>query len=449
MTKDLRHAIDGFREAGKIQDIAKEVNCEYELAGVYRKLDGEKAVVFNNIKEYETPVVSGMLSNKRYLASLMNVDPSDPMNLTHRMEEVYAGDILPVQTPTGPCKENIVTRDIDIVKHVPVIKAAYGDKGRYITAGLVVTKDPETNLHNFSIHRICISENDKDKALLHIDKNRSLGMMLKKAAQSEKDLEIAVVIGVHPLLLVAAISKGRLKSDKYGLAGNLLNEPVELVKAETVDLLIPAHSEFVLEGILTSRESHMEGPFQEYPGTYSIVSPAPSFNVSCITHRNNPVYYTIIGGTESHILRGVQGEYVIYNAARAISSIVQGVHITIGSLARHHAIIQIKKENPDHEGLQINIMYGVLGAMREIDLVIVVDDDIDIQNLQEVEWAIATRFDASKDLLYFGKARSHEIIPVTDDGIRGKIGMDATAPFDKKDKFQRAQFFDAHLKDYL
>jgi len=447
--KDLRHAMHDFREAGKIQNIATAVDWEYELAGVYKKLDGKKAVVFDSIKGYQTSAVSGMLNNKGYLASLMNVDPSDPMNLIHRMDEVYARDILPVQTPTGPCKENIVTRDINIAKHVPVIKTAYGDAGRYITAGLVITRDPETHLHNFSIHRIYLSENCNNEALLHVDKNRRLGMMLQKAAHLGKDLEVAVAIGVHPLLLVAAISKGRLTSDKFGLAGSLLDEPVELAKAETADLLIPAHSEFVLEGMLTSRESHMEGPFQEYPGTYSVVSPAPIFKVSCITYRNDPVYYTIIGGTESHILRGIQGEYIIYKAATAVSPIVQGVHITMGSMARHHAIIQIKKENPDHEGFQRNIMYGVLGAMREIDLVVVVDDDIDIHNMEEVEWAIATRFDASKDLLLFGKARSHEIIPVTDEGIRGKIGMDATAPFEKKDTFQRARFFDADLADYL
>ena len=435
-----------FKDAGEVQEITKEVDWKYELAGVYRKLDGKKVVLFKNVKGYDVPVVSGMLSSKKYLSLLLNVDPADPMNLIYRLEEAHSKDVPPKVVNSGPCKENIVEK-VDVPKYVPVIHAAYGDAGRYITAGIVITKDPETGWYNYSIHRIFIS--GKDRALLHIDKNRRLGAMLDKAAKMGRDLEIAVAIGVHPLLLLAATSKVQLKSDKFGLAGSLLNEPLELVKAETVDLLVPAHSEFVLEGILTSREREMEGPFQEYPGTYSVVSPAPIFKITGLTFRDDPIYYTIIGGTESHILRGVQGEYAIFKATRAVSPIVKKVNLTLGGLCRHHAIIQIKKENPDHEGLQRNIMYAALGAMREVDMVIVVDEDVDIYDAQDVEWAIATRFDASKDLIYFGRARSHEIIPITENGIRGKIGIDATVPFDQKEKFKRVEFFDAKLEDYL
>ncbi len=446
--KDLRSALELFKEANEVQVIRKEVDWKYELAGVYKKLDGKKVVYFEKVKGYSVPVLSGMLSNRRFLSLLLGIDPSDPMNLIHKLEEAYQRDVLPKKVNSGPCKENVVTGDeVDILKYLPVIHAAYGDAGRYITGGITITKDPETGWYNFSVHRICVV--GKNKALLHIDKNRRLGMMLEKAAKMEKDLEIAVAIGVHPLLLLAATSKVQLKSDKFGLAGSFLGEPVELVKAETVDLYVPAHSEFVLEGKLTSRKFEMEGPFQEYPGTYSVVSPAPIFYVSAITFRNNPIYYAIIGGTESHILRGVQGEYAIYKAARAVSPIVKKVYLTPGSLCRHHAIIQVKKEHPDHEGLQRNIMHAVLGAMREVDIVIVVDDDIDIYNLEDVEWAIATRFDAEKDLLIFGRARSHEIIPITEEGIRTKIGIDATVPFDKRDKFKRAEFYDAKLEDYL
>ncbi len=444
--QDLRSALQMFKEAGELQEITKEVDWKYELAGVYRKLDTKKVVLFKNVKGYDVPVISGMLSNKRYLSLLLNLDPSDPMNLIYRLEEAHSNDVPPKIVSSGPCKENIV-QEVDVLKYIPVIHAAYGDVGRYITAGIVITKDPETGWYNYSVHRICVV--GKDKALLHIDKNRRLGAMLEKAARMERDLEIAVAIGVHPLLLLAATSKVQLKSDKFGLAGSLMNEPVELVKAETVDLYVPAHSEFVLEGILTSKEREMEGPFQEYPGTYSVVSPAPIFKVTGMSFRNEPLYYTIIGGTENHILRGVQGEYAIYKAARAVSPIVKRVNLTLGSLCRHHAIIQVKKENPDHEGLQRNVMYAALGAMRELDMVIVVDEDVDIYDLQDVEWAVATRFDASKDLVYFGKARSHEIIPITEDGIRGKIGIDATVPFHQKEKFKRAEFFDVNLEEYL
>lgn len=444
--QDLRSALQMFKDAGEVQLITKEVNWKHELAGVYKKLDGKKVVLFKNVKGYRVPVVSGMLSSKKYLSLLLNVDPSDPMNLIYRLEEAHSKDVPPKIVNSGPCKENIV-EEIDVLKYMPVIHAAYGDAGRYITAGIVITKDPETGWYNYSVHRIFISS--KDKALLHIDKNRRLGAMLEKAAKMRKDLEIAVAIGVHPLMLLAATSKVQLKSDKFGLAGSLLNEPLELVKAETVDLYVPAHSEFVLEGILTSREREMEGPFQEYPGTYSVISPAPIFKITGLTFRDDPLYYTIIGGTESHILRGVQGEYAIYKASRAISPIVKRVNLTLGGLCRHHAIIQIKKENPDHEGLQRNIMYAALSAMREVDIVIVVDEDVDIYDPQDVEWAIATRFDASKDLIYFGRARSHEIIPITEGGIRGKIGIDATVPFHQKEKFKRVEFFDAKLEDYL
>jgi 2,5-furandicarboxylate decarboxylase 1 len=447
--KDLRGSLEIFKEKGEVQHVRKEVDWKFELAGVYKKLDGRKVVFFDKVKGYNVPVVSGMLSNRRFLSFMFGVDPADPMKLLTKLEEAYKNDIPPNLVDSGPCKENIITREeeIDVLKYVPVPHMAYGDAGRYITAGIVIAKDPETGWRNFSIHRICVV--GKRKALLHIDKNRRLGMMLEKAAKKGIDLEIAVAIGVHPFILLAATSKVQLKTDKFGLAGSFLGEAIEVVKGETVDLEIPAHSEFVIEGKLTSRRFEKEGPFQEYPGTYSIISPAPIFEISAITFRNDPIYYAIIGGSESHILRGIQGEYAIYKTAKAVSPIVKKVHLTPASLCRHHAIIQVKKEHPDHEGLQRNVMFAVLAAMREVDIVVVVDEDIDIYDPADVEWAIATRFDAGKDLLVFGRARSHEIIPITEGGIRTKIGIDATVPFNMKDKFKRAEFYDARLEDYL
>lgn len=444
---DLRAALE-FLSSRKdeVVRIRKPVDAKHELAAVYRMLEGGPVVVFENVKGYKIPVVSGFFSNRRRVSELLGLDPSDPMQLTLRCGEALANRVKPRLVGDAACKEVVVKGEVNLMKTLPIMKAALGDAGHYITAGVVFAKDPETGNRNLSIHRMQVK--GPNELRLHIDKGRHLGVILSKAKRMSVPLEIAVAVGVAPAVMLSSTAKLPLGEDELGVAGAIQGEPVEIVKCDTINAEVPANAEVVLEGELLPDVWEDEGPFQEYPGTYSVVSPAPIFRVKAITHRSTPLFYTVFM-RESHMLRGIQGEVAIYRVAKDTSPIVQKVHLTMGSCGRHHAVISVKKEIADHEGLQRNIICAVFAAMREADLVIAVDEDVDVYNMSEVEWALATRFDAAEDLILVPDARSHEITPVSREGIRSKMGIDATAPFQMKDRFRRAEFLKVDLKKYL
>jgi 2,5-furandicarboxylate decarboxylase 1 len=189
-----------------------------------------------------------------------------------------------------------------------------------------------------------------------------------------------------------------------------------------------------------------EGPFGEFVGYLSPADQAPIFEITAVTHRARPIYHAINGyGRETIMLRKYVLEASLLKVLQSAVPIVIDADMSAGGLHRFHAVVQVRKASPQHDGLQRNAILAAFGALKDLDLVIVVDDDIDIRDPHDVEYALATRMEASRDLLVMPGARGHEYIRIGQNGIRSKLGIDATVPFGEKPRFQRCEFVDVAI----
>jgi 2,5-furandicarboxylate decarboxylase 1 len=230
-------------------------------------------------------------------------------------------------------------------------------------------------------------------------------------------------------------------ADELAVAGGLCGRPLPVVKCVSQDLLVPAETEIVLEGRMLTDETVSEGPFGEFVGYLSPEHQAPVFEVTAVTHRARPIYHAINGyGRETIMLRKYVLEASLLKVLQAAVPIVTDAEMTAGGLHRFHAVVQVRKATPQHDGMQRNAIFAAFGALKDLDLVIVVDDDIDIRDPHDVEYALATRMEASRDLVVMPAARGHEYIRVSQNGIRAKLGIDATVPFAERAQFARCEF---------
>jgi 2,5-furandicarboxylate decarboxylase 1 len=352
--------------------------------------------------------------------------------------------------PSGPVQDVVrLGADVDVGAQLPVLWHTARDGGRYITAGCVIAKDPDSGVHNASFHRLQLR--GPNTLALKLDFGRHLRALWEKAGKRGEPLEIAVVIGGDLALTYAACSLGALlplEMDELEAASGLRGAPLDLVRCRTVDLVVPAESEIMLEGLLhTERWEEREGPFIEVFGMYTEIGPSPIFEVTALTHRQDPIYYGIVG-TEGIMLRKYILEAGILAQVKRAVPMVRDVEITRGGLYRFHLVISVHKNSPSDEGLQRNAIFAAIAALKDLDQVIVVDDDIDIHNPTDVEYALATRFEASKDLILMPGARGHEYVPVSDHGIRTKVGIDATVPLERREAFERARYAAVSLADH-
>jgi 2,5-furandicarboxylate decarboxylase 1 len=322
-----------------------------------------------------------------------------------------------------------------------------GDAGRFITGGIVIAKDSESGTRNASFHRLQLLGGNRTG--LKLDLGRHLRALYERAEEEGRGLEIAVVLGPDLSLFFAAASMGaHIPKDRDELewASGLRGKPLDLVKCLTVDLEVPAESEIVLEGVLRPKERVEEGPFLEFVGLYAEQEPSPVFEVQAVTHRKNPIYYDISGG-EVRLIRKPLMEPGILRMVQGAVPVVQDVCLTTGGLCRFHLVIQVKKEKPADEGLQRNAVFAAMAALKDIDLITLVDEDINPHDPEAVEWAVATRFNAENDLILIPGARGHEYVPIAR-GIRTKMVMDATVPPGELDRFRRVPLPERDLSSY-
>jgi 2,5-furandicarboxylate decarboxylase 1 len=237
-----------------------------------------------------------------------------------------------------------------------------------------------------------------------------------------------------------------LDMDELEAAGGLRGGPLCLVNCLTQPLAVPSETEIVLEGVISVAETVHEGPFGEFVGYHSDSGPSPVVTITALTHRNSPVYHAINGaGRETIMLRKYVMEASALRAMRAAVPMVEDVEMTAGGLHRFHLVASVRKDKPQDEGLQRNAILAAFAALKDLDRVIVVDHDIDIQDPVDVEYALATRMEASRDQFMIPGARGHEYVRVSDGGIRTKLGIDATVPFGQLERFRRVEFAEAEL----
>ena len=372
---------------------------------LFRDLDGAEAA-------------GNVWSTRDRVASALEV-PRD--ELFRRIADAQAHPRDPRVVERAPFQKHAST-DVDLLS-LPVPKLFPKDAGRYITAGVWVAE--WQGMRNLSFHRIQLL--GRDRGVCRIVP-RHLRHMYNEAMEAGQELRVAVCIGLDPWNLLAGGTSVEYGVDETRIASALtlscLRRPVDVVRTSS-GLTVPADAEYVLEGRLIA-ETHDEGPFVDAVRTYDRVRKEPVLVVDRISQRDDPIFHIIVGGLDEHFMfMGMPREPVIYQAvARAVPH-VKAVRLTEGGSAWLHGVVSIRKQ---HQGDGKNAIMAAFGAHTSMKQVTIVDEDIDIFDDRDVEWAVATRFQADRGLVVLHDVRGSSIDPSARDGFTSKLGIDATKP---------------------
>lgn len=430
----LRPWLAHLAHTNRLLATKKNIPLKHELAAIAKNLDGKSAVFFPSPDGHAIPVVSGFMSSRSWIAEAMGVSESDLLNAFR----LGADNPLPCHlVQEAPCQE-VVHQEFDVRTLLPVPTHSEHDSGPYITAGLVIAKNPKTGIQNVSINRIQVNSKDRMAVLIL---PRHLHAFQQAAEEMNQPLPVAVVIGVDPLTLLASQAIAPIDSDELEIAGALHGTPLEVVKCLSNDVVVPANAEIVIEGHIPPKVRELEGPFGEYPKYYSSQEKRQIIVVDMVTHRKDPIFHTIVPAELEHLLLGsIPREATILSYLRRSFPGVLDVHLSLGGVGRYHLYVQIKKT---HEGLPKNVISGAFSSHYDVKHVVVVDEDVDVHDPAQVEWAIATRFQAKRGLVVIHDAQGSVLdpsttvgLPVDKDGIipaqfqgmSSKMGLDATKP---------------------
>jgi UbiD family decarboxylase len=423
MGEDFRGFIKEMEETqeGGFIRIKKAVDRRYEAAAIVKKLERERKVpliIFENIKGKSLPVAVNCNGTRGRVARALGVPKTD---LEKTILHAYKNPISPVEISDGPVQEIVLKgNDIDVTR-LPAMVYHDTDAGPYITAGIVFAKDPETGDYNVSYNRLMVK--GKDKLGIFMTVGKHLNAIYSKMEALNKSLEVAISIGNHPAWAIGALAIGPYEEDELGVIGGLKGSPLEMVRCKTVDLMVPAGAEIILEGVIQPFIREKEGPFSEFTGYALGEGQNQVVNITAITHRQDPIYQDICGGQgrEHLIMATIPMEANYLRAVKSTVPEVQAVRVT----APFTLIIQLKKT---YEGQARLAIIAALNADLYLKHAIVVDTDININNLQQVMWAIATRFQASRDLFIIPRVRGSSLDPSAEQvGVTDKMGIDATA----------------------
>ncbi|HUJ84921.1 MAG TPA: UbiD family decarboxylase [Candidatus Acidoferrales bacterium] len=433
----LRSFIEVLDKNGELTRITKPVSTEYELAGIIEALR-ERPVYFEKVKESMYPVVAGLVSSKEFIARSLGAQKD---KLLPKLSGAIEHPEPPQVIKRGACQE-VVETDVDLCK-LPIMRYTEKDGGKYIASAVTIIKDPQLG-RNTCFHRLMLK--DKEHFVARIVEERGTDTALKK---SGGELDVAICIGSSTAVLLSAATSLPKGVDELGMANAL--EKTELVKCRTVDLEVPADSEFILEGRIT-KERATEGPFLDLTGVVDRIRQQPVVEIKCVTHRKNPIYQTILAGKNEHkFLMGMPKEPTIYNEVNKVCH-CKDVYITPGGCSWLHAVVQIKKQNADDGKKAIAAAFE---GHKSLKHVVVVDEDINIYDSNEVEWAIATRFQADKNTVILSNQPGSSLDPSGDlsegkKATTAKAGLDATIPLVTTGKgFKKEEYVKVDLKMYM
>ncbi len=418
---DLRAWLDILAGSGRLAVARPGVKLRFELAAIAKTLDGRQATIFPRPDGHPVPVISGLTSDRGWMAEAMGVGDDQ---LLATFQEAALSPLPWREVKTAPAQE-VVHRDVDLPRLLPIPVHNELDSGPYITAGLLISRNPNTGVQNVTIHRLQLSGANRLGVLLL---PRHTLRFFQMAEEEGNDLPVAIAIGVDPLTLLASQAIAPLDFDELTIAGALHRRPLDVVKCLTSDIRVPANAEIVLEGRILARTREMEGPFGEFPQYYSDPAEQHVIEIAAVTHRRQPIFHTILGGGIEHLLLGgIPREATIMAHLKRTFPGVRDVHLSRGGTCRYHLNVQLDKR---HEGEGKNVIMGAFGAHYDIKHVVVVDADVDIHDQTQVEWAIATRFQADRDLVVVSEAQGSRLDPSSRNGVSAKMGFDATVPLD-------------------
>jgi 4-hydroxy-3-polyprenylbenzoate decarboxylase len=474
---DLRSALELLKEIpGQLAETDVEVDPMGELSGVYRHVGAGgtvqrptkegPAVVFNNVKGHPgARVAIGVLASRKRVSYLLDC-PSDRLGFL--LKDSVANPIPPVVIPNekAKCQEvvHLATEpDFDVRKLVPAPTNTLEDAGPYITLGMCYASNPETGASDVTIHRMCLQSKDEISIFLQPGA-RHIGYFRELAEKAGKPLPISISIGVDPAIEIASCFEPPttpLGYDELQAAGAIRGEAVKMVQCLTIPERAIANAEYVIEGeilpnvrVREDQNSNTGKAMPEFPGYCGPANPElPIIKVKAVTTRKNPIMQTCIGPSEEHVsMAGIPTEAsILAMLEKALPGKCLNVYNAPFGGGKYVTIMQFKKSVPSDEGRQRQAALLAFASFAELKHVILVDEDVDIFDINDVMWAMTTRFQADLDLITIPGVQCHPLDPSNEPeynphirarGVACKAIFDCTVPFDQKARFARAKFMD-------
>ena len=429
--QSMRAFVDLLASCGALLRVDEPVDARFEISAWLAQLAEGPAVQFDHVAGFGQAAIGNLLNSLDRIALGLGVSRDE---MQQRLVAAIEQGIAAERVAHGPCQD-VVVHTPDLRREVPAPEFFAGETGPYITAGVIFARDSRTGRGNVSFARVKLL--DGNRGMVGIAPNHHLAVMAREAKARGETLPIAVTVGNHPAVLIAAALYLRLGDDELDCAGALLGEPVQTVPCKTIDLDVPAHCEWVLEGTLDIDEQHEEVLVSEFHGMYEPYGSGPVATFHCLTRRTDalfqiiePAYYpehTLIGGVA--IAAGLA------RALRAVAVPVREVAVGHGGCGRLSAVVSLNAHKP---GDARKAMFALWGSVNLIKNITIVDADIDPWNPSQVEWAVATCMRPDRDLLIAPGVRTDRSEPIKQGGVATKLGMDATRKAEDRPDWTRA-----------
>ncbi len=450
MARDLRGFLKLLEERGQLRRITALVDPDLEIAEISNRMlqGGGPGLLFENVKGSDHPVAINLMGTEERVCWAMNMEkpieleelgkklamlqqPKPPKKVAQAVEfGKVLFDVLkakPGRDFFPPCQQVAIEGDdLDLGK-IPMIRPYCGDAGKIITLGLVITKDCETGTPNVGVYRLQLQS--RNTMTVHWLSVRGGARHLRKAAAKGQKLEVAIALGIDPLIIMAAATPIPVDLSEWLFAGLYGGTGVQLAKCKTVDLEVPADSEFVLEGTITPGEEMSDGPFGDHMGYYGGVEDSPLIRFHCITHRKDPIYLTTFSGRppkEEAMLAIALNRIYTPILRQQVSEIVD-FFLPMEALSYKAAIISIDKAYPGQARRAALAFWSALPQFTYTKFVIVVDKDINIRDPRQVVWAISSKVDPVRDVFILENTPFDTLDFASEKiGLGGRMGIDAT-----------------------
>jgi 4-hydroxy-3-polyprenylbenzoate decarboxylase len=463
---DIREFIDFLEDKKDLVRIKTEVDPILEVTEITDRVSkkGGPALLFEKVKGSKIPIAINLFGSYQRMAwalgledfneigqkfsSLLKTDPN--MKFMQKIEALFdlykLSTSSPKEVKKAPCQEIVKDREFSLFDY-PILKTWPDDGGRFITLPLVITKDPETGKQNLGMYRMQVY--DERSTGMHWHTHHDGAVNFRKTVKLGRRMEIAVAIGGDPITIFSATAPLPYNIEELFFAGYLRGKAVEVVKAKTVDILVPARAEIILEGYVEAGEERIEGPFGDHTGYYSVAAPFPVFHVTCITHRKDPVYpATIVGKPPMEdCYMGKATERMFLPLIKMQFPEIVDMNLPLEGVFHNCALISIRKSFPMHASKIINAVWG-LGQMMFTKFVFIFDEEVNVQNTSEVAWKAFNNVDPARDIII-----SEGPLDVLDHSaprpIYGaKMGIDATKKW-PEEGYQREWPDEIHMSEEI
>ena len=419
---DLRNYISKIKKSNDLKVIKTKVSTKFEIAGITAKVDGLHAVLFENIKESNFRLVSNLVGTRKRFALAVGGNEN---NIHEKVIFAIKKSKPPKIISSGKFMENKTNN----LTSLPIVSHFEKESGPFITSSIAYAKNPETGKQNSSFHRMMPI--DETHFSIRMVEGRHLHRCFIDAKEHNEDLKIAVTVGVHPAISIAGAYQADWGKDEINIANSLLDNKLTLTKLPSTGLHVPSGAEIVMEGKILRDQNHPEW-MVEMLQTYDHHRSQPVFELEKLYFRNNPIFHDVLSGYSEHrLLMGMPIESKLNGEIKKVYSQTQKVSMTNGGCNWLHAVIQIQKKNDSDPK---KIIQKTFDSHRSLKQVTVVDEDIDPNNAEAVEYAMATRFQADQDLIILKKVRGSSLDPSSDQQKlqTSKMGIDATRSMSKR-----------------